>query len=113
MKKFNLSLQWKFFLCIVLIVVPTLSVIFTWTGFQNEKQAVEQVLNRARVLARQIILTRQWVTDCGGVMVLGESKGAKDVVSFLDDKLVTTRGWYQRFTPSMVTKKLSQYPHRR
>jgi len=108
-KKFSLSLQWKFFLCIVLIVVPTLSVIFTWTGFQNEKQAAEQVVNRARVLARQIILTRQWVTDCGGVMVAGESKGAKDVVSFLDDKLVTSRGWYQRFTPSMVTKKLSQY----
>jgi signal transduction histidine kinase len=108
-KKFNLSLQWKFFLCIVLIVVPTLSIIFTWTGFQNEKQAIEQVVNRARVLARQIILTRQWVTDCGGVMVLGESKGAKDVVSFLDDKLVTSHGWYQRFTPSMVTKKLSQY----
>jgi len=75
-KKFSLSLQWKFFLCIVLIVVPTLSVIFTWTGFQNEKQAAEQVVNRARVLARQIILTRQWVTDCGGVMVAGESKGA-------------------------------------
>jgi len=108
-KKFDLSLQWKFFLCIVLIVVPTLSFIFTWTGFQNEKQAVEQVVNRARVLARQIILTRQWVTDCGGVMVAGDSKGAKDVVSFFDDKLVTSRGWYQRFTPSMVTKKLSQY----
>ena len=109
MKKFNLSLQMKFLLSIILIIVPVLGVIFTWAGIQNEKQATEQVLNQARVLSRQVILTRQWVTDCGGVMVPRESKGAEGIPFFIDDRLDTPRGTFQRFTPAMVTKKLSQY----
>jgi signal transduction histidine kinase len=108
-KKFRLSLQLKFFLSIVLIVVPVLGIIFTWTGIQNVKQAKAQVVNQARILSRQIILTRQWVSDCNGLMVPGESKGAKDIACFFDNKLETSRGWYQQFTPSMVTRKLSQY----
>jgi signal transduction histidine kinase len=111
-KKFHLSLQWKFLLIIIFIIVPILGIIFTWTGIQSEKQATEQVLNQARVLARQVILTRQWVTDCGGVMIPRESKGAEGIAFFFDDKLDTSRGIYQRFTPSMVTKKLSQYSNR-
>lgn len=80
-----------------------------WTGVQHEKQAMDQVMNQARVLARQIVLTRQWVSDCGGVMVLSRSEGAKGTICFYDDRLETPRGIYHRFTPSMVTKKLSQY----
>ena len=112
MKKFNLSLQMKFLLSIILIIVPVLGIIFTWAGIQNEQQAKEQVLNQARVLARQVVLTRQWVTDCGGVMVPRESEGAKGIAYFFDDKLETSRGTFQRFTPAMVTKKLSQYSNR-
>jgi signal transduction histidine kinase len=108
-KKIHLSLQIKFLLSIILIIVPVLGIIFTWAGIQNEQQAKEQVLTQARVLSRQVILTRQWVTDCGGVMVPLESKGAKNTTFFIDDRLQTSRGWYQRFTPAMVTRKLSQY----
>jgi len=111
-KKIKLSLQWKFFLCIVLIILPTLGIIFTWAGIQSEKQATKQVLNQARILARQVILTRQWISDCGGVMVPRESEGAKGVTYFYDDRLETSRCIYQRFTPAMVTKKLSQYSDR-
>ncbi|MBW1840997.1 MAG: DUF3365 domain-containing protein [Deltaproteobacteria bacterium] len=109
MEKFRLSLQLKFFLSIVLIVVPVLGIIFTWAGVQNVKQAKTQMVNQARILARQIILTREWVSDCDGLMVPGESKGAKDITCFFDNKLETPQGWYQQFTPSMVTRKLSQY----
>jgi len=96
-------------LSIILIIVPVLGIIFTWTGIQNEQQAKEQVLTQARVLSRQVILTRQWITDCGGIMVPLESKGAQNITCFIDDRLQTSRGWYQRFTPAMVTRKLSQY----
>ena len=110
MKKYRLSLQWKFLLSIALIVLPTLGLIFLWVGIQQEKQVTEQLVNQARVLVRQIILTRQWVSDCGGVMVALNSHGASDVSSFyLNDRIETPRGPYQRFTPSMVTKKLSEY----
>ena len=112
MKKLNLSLQYKFLLSIIFIIVPILGIIFTWTGIQSEKQAAEQVLNQARVLTTQVILTRQWVTDCGGVMIPRESKGAEGIPLFFDDRLDTPRGTFQRFTPAMVTKKLSQYANR-
>lgn len=112
MKKLRISLQWKFFLCIVLIIIPILGIIFTWAGIQSGKQANEQVVNQARILSRQIILTRQWITDCGGVFVNRQSQGAKDVLYLFDDTLQTTRGSFQRFTPSMVTRKLSQYSTR-
>ena len=42
-------------------------------------------------------------------MVPRESIGAKDLSYFFDDRMETPRGTFQRFTPSMVTKKLSQY----
>ena len=111
-RKIHISLQMKFLLSIILIIVPVLGIIFTWESIQNEKQALEEVLNQARVLSRQIILTRQWITDCGGVMVPQESDGAKDTSYFFDDSMETSRGIYQRFTPAMVTKKLSQYSNR-
>ena len=75
-------------------------------------QANDQVVNQARILSRQIVLTRQWITDCGGVFVNRQSQGAKDVMYLFDDTLQTSRGSYQRFTPSMVTRKLSQYSTR-
>ncbi len=112
MKNLRISLQWKFFLCIVLIIIPTLGIIFTWTGFQNEKQSDLQVVNQARILSRQIILTRQWITDSGGVFVNQKSEGAKNIACFFDDTLQTAEGSFQRFTPSMVTRKLSQYSNR-
>ena len=112
MKKINISLQWKFFLCIALIIIPTLGIIIAWNGIQHEKQSNDQMLNQARILSRQIVLTRQWITDCGGVFVNLDSRGARDIQCFFDDKLQTSQGSYQRFTPSMVTRKLSQYSTR-
>ncbi len=109
MNRIHLSLQWKFFLCIVLIILPILGILFAWADVQNEKQYRAQVVNQARVLSRQIILTRQWITDCGGVFVNLQSRGARHINCFFEDTLETSRGVYQRFTPSMVTRKLSQY----
>jgi len=111
-KKINISLQWKFFLCIALIIIPILGIIIAWNGIQHEKQSNDQMLNQARILSRQIVLTRQWITDCGGVFVNLDSRGARDIQCFFDDKLQTSQGSYQRFTPSMVTRKLSQYSTR-
>ncbi len=112
MKRYHVSLQWKFFLCIVLIIFPTLGLIFAWAGVQNKNQSDDQVVNQARILARQIVLTRQWVTDCGGIFVDLQSQGAKDIACSFDDRLQTSHGEYQRFTPAMVTRKLSQYSTR-
>ncbi len=109
MRTYHLSLHWKFLLGIALVVFPILGIIFKVADIQYEKQAMDQIKDQARTLAMQVIMTRKWVADCGGVMVLSESNGAKDFNYFYDDRMETSRGVYQRFSPSMVTKKLSQY----
>jgi len=112
MRKIRVSLNGKFFIGIVLTVVPVISLIFAWTSIHNERHAISQVTNQARILARQIIMTRQWVADCGGIMVARNSLGAKDTLYFYNDQVKTSRGIFQRFTPAMVTKKLSMYSMR-
>lgn len=112
MKKRTLSLQWKFLLGITLVIFPLISIIFVWSGVRQTKQAMEQAVNQARILARQVILTRRWVSDCGGVLVKKESKGTHQATYFPHDDLETKRGHFQRFTPSMVTSKLSQYSYK-
>jgi len=112
LKNFKFSLQKKFILNIVLIIVPILGFTFAWTGIRNQRNTIAQLVNQARVLARQIVLTRKWVADSGGVMVLRNSEGARPYNYFFDDRMQTGRGTYNRFTPAMVTKKLSQYSMR-
>ena len=107
MRRLKLSLRHKFFLSIVLIIVPTLGIIFAWAGVRSERNATSQIVNQARILARQIVMTRQWISDCGGIMVNRSSEGARQTLYFFDDRLDTSRGTFNRFTPAMVTKKLS------
>ena len=109
LRSLKLSLRQKFFLSIVFIVVPVMGVIFAWVSMRTQENATAQVINQARVLSRQIVLTRQWVADCGGIMVAKASQGAGNGAYFYNDTMETGRGTYQRYTPSMVTKALSSY----
>ena len=111
MKRYKFSLQWKFLLIITLIVFPTLGAIFVWEGVQQKNRAMDQIANQAMILSRMVVLVRQWISDCGGVMVDEKSEGANGAW-FLNDRMETPRGCFQRFTPAMVTKKLSQYSTR-
>ncbi len=107
--KAKLPLRHKFLLSILVIVTPILGILFAWMDMRSRDHILDQIVNQARVLSRQVVLTRQWVTDCGGVMVAAASIGAADTNYFYDDRMTTERGLFHRFTPSMVTKKLSDY----
>ncbi|MBC2710535.1 MAG: DUF3365 domain-containing protein [Desulfosarcina sp.] len=107
--RLRLPVRHKFLLCITLIVVPALGIIFTWMGLRSQDHTTEQIVNQARILSRQVVLTRQWIADCGGIMVAADSDGARGTDYFYNDRMDTNRGMFQRFTPAMVTKKLSLY----
>ena len=109
MKEYRFSLQVKFLVGISLIIIPALVIIFVWAGTQYKRESIAQKMDQARTLGRQVILTRQWVSDSCGVLVQRESKGAKDTNYYYDGRIKTPEGTYQRFTPAMVTRKLSQY----
>lgn len=109
----NYSLKKKFVFGVIVIIVPVLGLLFSWLSLQLHNQAKEETLEKARVVTDQIILTRQWITDCmGGVFINTKSPGAGDVTYATKDQIITDHGTYQMFTPSMVTKKLSQYSFR-
>lgn len=105
----RLSLQQKFIFTIALIIIPTLGGIFLWAGYQHQHLAERQLVDQARILAKQVILTRMWVSDSEGVLVNIKSKGAKGANPMFTDRFETESGRFIRFTPSMVTKTLSEY----
>ena len=104
------SLNKKFIIGVIVIIAPILGLIFTWIGANLVKQAKAQTLEKARIVADTIILTRQWVTDCdGGIFVPVQSLGAGNIDDIIQCRFNTPMGTLQMFTPAMVTKKLSQY----
>ncbi|MCP3873314.1 MAG: DUF3365 domain-containing protein [Desulfobacteraceae bacterium] len=108
--KMNYPLKQKFVLGVIIIIVPILGLLFTWIGFRISNQGKQETLEKARVIADQIVLTRQWITDCmGGVFVNIESEGSKGVPFVIKEQISSPSDTYQFFTPSMVTQKLSQY----
>ena len=109
MRPGRLSLQQKFIFTIALIIIPTLGGIFIWAGYQHQHLAERQLVDQARVLAKQVILTRQWISDSQGVLVNTQSKGAREAKPMFTDSFATESGHFIRFTPSMVTKALSEY----
>lgn len=111
MRSFRSSLQLKFVSAIICIVVPLLGIIFFRQAVSEERQAWMQMISQARALTRQIILTRQWVSDSQGVYIRRDTPGARGGGMFYTDLLDTPRGTLQRFTPSMVTKRLSLYSY--
>ena len=89
-EKINSPLRRKFVFGVVFIIVPILGLVFTWIGFRISKQGRQETLEKARVVADQIVLTRQWVTDAmGGVYVDVHSPGAQGVTWATDKKIIT------------------------
>jgi len=109
-EKINYPLKIKFVVGVIIIIAPVLGLVFTWIGFRLSNQGKQETLEKAKVIADQIVLTRQWVTDCmGGVFVNIKSPGAKGIPFAVKDQICMLSDTYQLFTPSMVTQKLSQY----
>ena len=57
------SLNKKIIIGVIIIITPILSLIFIWLEANLLKQAKAQTLEKARVIADNIILTRQWIAQ--------------------------------------------------
>lgn len=62
-EEINYPLKRKFVFGVIIIIVPILGLLFTWIGFRISNQGKQETLEKARVIADQIILTRQ--LSCG------------------------------------------------
>lgn len=83
--------------------------LFLWIARQEKRFILEQVKKQAIILHKQIVLTRQWVSDHNYILVK-KQQGA-DFESFLSNPEVRdVHGTvYTKMTPAMLTRQLSDY----
>ena len=103
------SLSTKFIIGCGLTLTIALAVSFYLLGKQQEKLIMGQVENKARAIFKQIIITRKWIADHGGIFV-EKLPWVKPSPYMENSEMRDIKGkQYVRNTPAMVTKELSKY----
>jgi signal transduction histidine kinase len=105
----SMSLRIKFIFLIGIVVVISYGITFYRTSqFQNEL-VLSQAARQARMLHKQILMTRQWVADHNGLFFLRQP--GVEANPFLDQpEMVDSQGRrYVKRNPAMVTRELSAY----
>jgi two-component system NtrC family sensor kinase len=108
----HISLRTKFIIFIGAIISAFYLFMLYRTSVFDEKMIVKQAEQQARMLYKQILLTRQWASDHNGLFVL-KKKGV-EANPFLDLPTVTDALGQTYFlrNPAMITRELSSYAKR-
>jgi signal transduction histidine kinase len=101
--------RWKLLLTCAVVSVITLSGVFFFLDRRQESLYLESMNNQARALFQQVVFTRKWIADHGGVFV--EQLPWVSPNPYLKEKSVTatTGRKYIKKNPAMVTRELSDY----
>ncbi len=104
----KISLSLKFIIGTATALVMAMGISLYFISVEHEKLVYKQMDVQARVLFTQIVLTRKWIADHGGVFV---GSPINDPSPYMKDAEITdTRGRkYLKKSPAMVTKSLSKY----
>ena len=96
------------FLAVSSIVVAVVFVLgFLWISGQQEEHIMEQVRKQAVILHKQVILTRQWVSSHGSVLI-EKGPGVRSSPFLEEPDVVAKDGTvYTKITPSILTTSLS------
>ena len=104
----KISLSHKFVIGVAVTLTLTMGVSLYFISKKYEKLVFEQLDIEAKALFQQIVLTRRWVADHGGVFVLAPWKEPNPYLS--EPYMVDIKGRkYLKESPAMVTKELSEY----
>jgi signal transduction histidine kinase len=105
----KISLSLKFIIGVAIALIITLGVSLYFISKNHENLILKQVDLQARALFKQIVLTRRWIADHGGVFV--EKVPWKDPNPYLKEpEIIDVKGRkYLKKSPAMVTKELSKY----
>lgn len=109
----KIGLSAKFILLTGLIIGICLGISFYIVTRHQERLILKQAENEAKAIFRQIIITRKWIADHGGIFV--EKKPwitPNTYLSQIGDEVETTDIKGRRFikeNPAMVTRELSRY----
>ena len=99
----------KFIVAISAIIILSYGfLLFRTSQLQNEL-VMEQARQQARILYKQIILTRQWVSDHQGLFLV-KTEGVQENPYLHDSMIRADDGTvFVRRNPAMVTRELSEY----
>lgn len=115
--KIRLSITTKLLIATGTVLVLTTGILLYILIQRQERLILNQMRNEARSLFRQVLLTRRWIADHGGIFVeklprvkpnpyLSEIGKEAEVIDRKGRKLV-------RENPLLVTKELSRYARER
>ncbi len=102
----------KYILVTSVTIACVFTVLYFWLSRQEQQMIMDQVRKQAVILHKQIVLTREWVSDHNHVLV--RKNGGTSFRSFLPDpEIQDDQGRvYAKVTPSMLTRQLSDYAMR-
>lgn len=107
-----MQLKTKFIIAISAVVIISYGITFYRTSSFQEELVKAQAASQARMLYKQLRLTRQWVADHNGLFLMKREGVA--VSPFLPDAEIVTVGGEKlvKRNPAMVTRELSLYAAR-
>ncbi|MFB3817235.1 MAG: ATP-binding protein [Candidatus Methylomirabilales bacterium] len=108
----RLSLSLKYILSTTAILLVVMGVTLGIVARRHEQLVLAQIEMQAKGLFKQIVITRRWVADHGGIFV--EKLPWVEPNPYLPDSMITdvTGKRYVKENPALVTRKLSLYAER-
>ncbi len=109
---FHISLRTKFVIFIGAIISAFYLFMLYRTAAFDEKMILKQAEQQARMLYKQILITRQWAAEHNGLFVL-ETAGVK-ANPYLEMPTITDNSGqiYHLRNPAMITRELAAYARR-
>ena len=106
-----MQLKTRFIIFVGAIVVLSYGLTFYRTSSFQRELVFEQAVTQARMLHRQIRLTRKWVADHNGLFLM-KRDGVEANPFLADGEILDSSGhWLVKRNPAMVTRELSFYAY--
>src|SRR5512143_3254660 len=108
----RLSLSFKYAVAITVVLIIVMGLMFHFILQKHEQMFNAQLEMQAKALFRQVVITRRWVAEHGGVFI--EKLPWIEPNPYLPNATITDIAGrrYVRENPAMVTKQLSRYAER-
>jgi signal transduction histidine kinase len=104
-----MKLRSKFAFLLGLVVLSTFGATFYLAASFQEQIVIGQAERQARMLSRQVLLTRRWVADHDGLFVI-KKPGVESNPYLASSEIIDQSGQvYVKRNPALVTRELSEY----
>lgn len=108
----TVSLRTKFIVFIGTIISIFYVFVLYRTAVFDERMILKQAEQQARMLHKQILLTRQWASDHNGLFIMKEKSSDEHVYSNMPIITASDGKTFYMRNPSMITRELSAYARR-